>query len=111
MLDLGVLVRLAGVLDGELMQVELRLHAPQELVAGFEEADPDDMAGSLRPVAGLVDRDVGDALAAGIDARRDDAGLIDRRCRRGYELNESHVSLPWLPPKYAPVGAAVEKPN
>ena len=45
LLDLGVLVRLAGVLDGEIVQAELRLHARQQLRAGLEQADPDHMTG------------------------------------------------------------------
>ena len=74
MLDLRALVRLLGVLDGQRVQVELLLHAPQKLRRGLEEADPHDMAGFSRPVAGLLDGDVAHALAGGIDARRDHAG-------------------------------------
>jgi hypothetical protein len=44
LLDLRMLVRLAGILDGEIVQAKLRLHARQQLGAGLEQADPDDMA-------------------------------------------------------------------
>ena len=84
LLDLWALMRLLGVLDRHLMQVELLLHAAEELGGGLVEADPDDMAGLLRPLAGLLDRNVADAPAAGIDAGRDDAGLAPRGSgRRG----------------------------
>ena len=43
-LDLRMLVRLAGILDGEIMQAQLRLHARQQLGAGLEKPDPDHMA-------------------------------------------------------------------
>ena len=51
---------LAGILDGQRMKVELGLHASQQLGAGLEQADPDDMAVLLRPFAGFVDGDVCD---------------------------------------------------
>ena len=83
LLDLRALVRLLGVLDRHLMQVELFLHAAEKLGGGLVEADPHDMARPLRPLAGLLDRDVADPAAAGIDAGRDDAGLACRRSGRG----------------------------
>ena len=70
LLELGMLVRLAGVLDGEGMQIELRLHPGQQVIARFEQTDPNDVARPFRPFAGLLDRDVRDALAAGVDARQ-----------------------------------------
>ena len=75
LLDLRVLVRLAGILDGKIMQAELCLHPRQQLGAGLEQADPDDMACLLRPPAGLVDRNLFDPAAVGIDARIDEPGL------------------------------------
>jgi hypothetical protein len=78
-----MLVRLAGVLDGEGMQVELRLHPCEELEARLEQADPDQMARPLRPLARLVNGDIRYALAVGVDARGDDLGrtarLVDPR--------------------------------
>jgi hypothetical protein len=44
LLDFRMLVRLAGILDGEIVQTKLRLHARQQFGAGLEQADPDDMA-------------------------------------------------------------------
>ena len=67
-------MRVLGVLDGEIVQVELLLHAVQKLAVRLEQADPDDMAFLARPLAGFLDRDVGDAAAIGVDARRHDAG-------------------------------------
>ena len=82
--ELRPLVRMLGVLDGEVVQVELALHPVQELAARLPQADPDDMTVLLRPGARLVDRDVGDALSARIDAGGDDAVFRrawPRRCR------------------------------
>ncbi len=45
LLELGALMRLLRVFDGKVMQIELLLDLVQEFVAGFEQADPDDMAG------------------------------------------------------------------
>ena len=95
LLEFRILMRLAGILDRERMQVELRLHAPQQFVRGLEQADPHHVARPLRPGASLLDREVGDPLAAHIGARRDDPRLVDRR-RRRCELNNRHLGLPWL---------------
>jgi hypothetical protein len=78
LLDLRVLVRLAGILDGKIMQAELRLHPRQQLGAGLKQTDPDDMAWPLRPPAGLVDRNLFDPATVGIDARIDEPGLATR---------------------------------
>ncbi len=75
LLDLRPLMGVARVLDGEIVQAELALNPPQELVGRLVQADPDDVAGLLRPGAGVLDRDVDDPPAADIDAGRDDAGL------------------------------------
>ena len=71
LLDLGILVRLAGVLDGELVQVQLRLHATQQVERGLAQADPDDAAVLARPGAGLFDRDVAKPAALRVDAGGD----------------------------------------
>ena len=76
LLELGPLMGLEGVLDGEVVQAELRLELPQEVEARLVQADPDHMAGLARPFAGLLDRDLGHAPAADIDGRGDDAGGV-----------------------------------
>jgi hypothetical protein len=83
LLEFWTLMRLLGVLDRHLMQIELPLDAAQELGRRLVEADPDDVTRPLRPLARFLDRGVADALAAGIDARRDDSGLILARRGRG----------------------------
>jgi hypothetical protein len=47
-------VRLAGVFDGQVVQPELLPNASQQVVAGLEQTDPDDMTGFPRPFAGLI---------------------------------------------------------
>ena len=69
-------MRLAGILDGERMQVELLAHPMQKIVAQFEQTDPGDMPGTFGPGTDFIDRDVGDVLAIGIDAGRNDAELV-----------------------------------
>ena len=76
LLDLRMLVRLAGILDGEIVQAELRLHARQQFGAGLEQADPDHVTRPPRPLAGLIDRDLLDPAAIGIDARIDETRLV-----------------------------------
>ena len=75
LLDLRTLMRLAGILDGQLMQAELRLDPRQQLVARLEQADPDDVARLFRPLAGFVDGDVGNAPTAGIHTGCNNTGL------------------------------------
>src|SRR3954453_18249435 len=59
LLKLGPLMGLAGVLDGERVQVELSLHLDEHLGAGFVQADPDNVAGALRPLTCLCEADLG----------------------------------------------------
>src|SRR5262245_43353274 len=81
LLDLGMLMRLAGILDRQIMQSELRLYALQEVGARFPQSDPHDVAWPLRPFARFLDGDIFDAASADIDARGDDAGFaVARRC-------------------------------
>src|SRR5687768_10896484 len=77
-LQLGPLVRLAGILDRQRVQSELLLHLRELVVARLEQADPDDMAFAPRPFARFADRDLADAAAMGIDARSDDSALRSR---------------------------------
>jgi hypothetical protein len=72
-LDLGTLVGVPGILDGEPMQPELGLHLFEELHRGLVEADPDDVIGPARPFPGLVDPDVRDPASAGVDPGGHDA--------------------------------------
>ena len=74
--DLGLLMRLAGILDRKRMQIELLLDPLQQVRTGLVESDPDDVVGTFGPGAGLVDRNVGDALALHVDASRDDARFV-----------------------------------
>ena len=64
LLELGMLMRLAGILDGQVSADRTALHPLQKLVAGLEQADPDDMTGPLRPLARLFDRYICDPPAA-----------------------------------------------
>jgi hypothetical protein len=82
LLDLRPLVGLAGVLDRERVQVELRLHLGQQDVIRFEQPDPHHVPRPPRPGACVFDRDVGHATAARIDAGRDDPAAHDCARRR-----------------------------
>src|SRR3954466_12393638 len=61
LLKLGPLMGLAGVLDGEWVQVELSLQPTQHLGAGLVQSNPDNVAGALRPLARLRKADLGHA--------------------------------------------------
>ena len=80
LLDLRPLVRMLGILDRQIVQVELRLHAQQQLAVGLEQADPDDMALALSahsPASSIGN--VGDAPAGRVDAGGDDARMSAQR--------------------------------
>lgn len=68
LLDLRPLVRMLGILDRQIVQMELRLYAQQKIAVRLQKSDPDDMVRLLGPVTGLLDRNVGDAAAGRIDA-------------------------------------------
>ena len=76
LLDFRPLMRLAGVLDRQVVEVELLLHAREQLIARFVQADPNDMAGPFGPCSRIVDRDIGNALAARVDGGGDDARFL-----------------------------------
>jgi hypothetical protein len=63
------------VLDGEMVQAELVLHAVQQLRIGLQEAYPDDMALLVGPISGIIDGNIGDAPAIGIDAGGETPGV------------------------------------
>jgi hypothetical protein len=44
-------MRLSGVLNREIVQAEPHLNALQQIVRRFEQADPDDMARSIKAAA------------------------------------------------------------
>jgi hypothetical protein len=96
LLDLRALVRMIGVLDREVMQLELPLHAGQDRDVGLVQADPDDVSGLAAPAARFLDRNVGDASAVDVDAGGDHTvgrnGLGGRHGTRGHV----HGSLPLL---------------
>jgi hypothetical protein len=65
-LDLGPLVGLERVLEGELVQAELGLELAQVGLAGRLDADPDEVAGLGRPGAALRHGDVGHPAAGAV---------------------------------------------
>ena len=66
-LQLRMLMGVGGILNGQWMQIKLPLHPLQKIVIGLDQTDPDDMTGSFRPLTSLLDCDVGDFLAPGIN--------------------------------------------
>jgi hypothetical protein len=55
------------------MQVELRLHLPQQLLVRLVQADPNDGVLAMSPLSGLFDLYVANAPAVLIDGSRHDA--------------------------------------
>ena len=88
LLQLGVLMGLGGILDGQGMQIELSLHPLQKIVTGLDQTDPDDMTGSFRPLTSLLDRDVGDSPTPGINSRINDAELVARSRNRQFGFGQ-----------------------
>jgi len=81
-LDLRIVVRLASILNGKVVQAELCLDAAQKLIGGLMQTDPDDVPGLGSPLVRLLDADVADAAPAAIDAGRHEAGLDGRELGR-----------------------------
>ena len=76
LLQLGPLVGVAGILDGELVQAEKPLQAAEERVGRFEQPDPDHMARASEPLRRRLDRPEFRHLAsAGVHARRHERRL------------------------------------
>jgi hypothetical protein len=73
------------ILDGEMVQAELVLHAVQQLRIWLQEAYPDDMALLVGPISDIIDGNISDAPAIGIDAGGDDTRrpVFGRRCFGG----------------------------
>ena len=70
--DFRPLMGVVRVLDGEIVQFELPLHAAQKRHIRLVQPDPDHMARLAAPTRGFLNGDVGDAPAVDIDAGRDD---------------------------------------
>ena len=82
---------LAGIFDGQIMKAELRLNPLQELIAGLEQANPDDVPGPTRPLARFLDGYVFDSASAAVDARGNDPGFEARRRHRAMLSSSVHV--------------------
>jgi hypothetical protein len=88
-LDLGPLVHVRGVLDGQLVQVEDLGDLPQLDLAGLVQAEPDERV--VRPAPGGVQRVgvvpvAGLALAVDVQAAVDDRAAVEGTARVGYVL-------------------------
>ena len=88
--DLGALVGLAGILDSEIVQVELLLHAAEQGQIRLVEPDPDHVSRLAAPVRGFIDRDIGNTPAVDVGAGGNDALGRDRIGRGGSQLHNSH---------------------
>ena len=77
--NLRMLMGLAGILDCQIMQIELCLQALQDIRARLEQANPDDMTRPLRPFTRFLQSDIFDAASIGVDARCNDAGFATGR--------------------------------
>ncbi len=66
-------MRVVGILDCKVMQLELPLHAAEHRHIRLVQADPDHMVGLAAPARGFIDGDVGDTPAFDVDAGRDHA--------------------------------------
>jgi hypothetical protein len=94
--DLGPLVGLAGVLDGEIVQVELLLHVAEQRQIRLVQPDPDYVSRLAAPVRGFIDRDIGNTPAVDVGPRGNDALGRDRIGRGGSQRHNSHGFNPDL---------------
>jgi hypothetical protein len=83
-----MLVGVGGILNGQWMQIKLPLHPLQKIVTRFDQTDPHDTTGSFRPLTSLLDWDVGDFPAAGINGCIDDAGPVGRSLNRQFGFGQ-----------------------
>src|SRR3954453_19228385 len=72
-LELGQLVGGERILDGQLVQPELRLQDAQVLLGRLVKADPDEVTLLARPQGTLAELDLGNPAAAAIGIGGDDA--------------------------------------
>ena len=80
--DLWPLVGVGRVLDGEIVQLELPLHAFQERRVRFVQSDPHHVTRPAAPARGFVNGDIGDAPAIDIGAGGDHTFRADRLGRQ-----------------------------
>ncbi len=93
LLDLRPLMGVLGILDREVVQLELALQAAEQRRVRLVQANPYNMARLAAPVRGIVDRDVGDTSPIDVDAGRDHAIGVDGRgscCNWRYEAHRFH---------------------
>jgi hypothetical protein len=90
LLDFRPLVGMVGVLDGEIVQVELLLHAAEQRQIRLVQSDPDHVSRPAAPVRGFIDRDIGNTPAVDVGAGGNDALGRDRIGRGGSQLHNSH---------------------
>jgi hypothetical protein len=76
---------LESVFNGEVMEAEFGLKLPQEIEAGFVQADQDDVPRFARLLPGLLHRDLRHAAPGRICDSGDNAGLPVRGCGYGLE--------------------------
>jgi hypothetical protein len=88
LLQLGMLVGFGGIFNGQRMQIELPLHPLQKIVTRLNQPDPDDMAGPFRPFTSLLDCDIGDFPAPGINSRINDAKLVTQSRDRQFGFGQ-----------------------
>jgi hypothetical protein len=67
---------LSRIFDRQRVEIELGLNALQQLLAGFEQTDPDDMTVLLGPPASFIDGNIFDPPAERIDAGGDHTRLV-----------------------------------
>jgi hypothetical protein len=81
-LELRPLVRVVGVLDGQVVQVELALDLAQQLLPRLVHADPDEPPGRREHLSDVRHLDIGDADAALVGGAVDDAAAQTGAGRR-----------------------------
>src|SRR5262249_39750760 len=81
-LDLRALMRLTGVLDRKIVQVEFALDVAEHLFGGLVQTDPDEAIRVPQGAPNVFERDVRDAPAAVVFGTRDDP--VNARYSRHY---------------------------
>ena len=62
-----------GVFDREIVQAELLLHGPEDVLLRFVQPEPDELVAVFEGAANLLDADIGDADATTV------GGAVDHR--------------------------------
>jgi hypothetical protein len=73
-LELGSLVCVVGVFDGEIVQPELLLHGAQDVLLRFVQTKPDELVVALESPANLLDADIRNSNATAVGGAIDDRG-------------------------------------